>query len=117
MLRNPPPPSTKVLSDIVEAVRKAAEKELDKIEQGVISMTREGVALINRYLASEICLRQGHRQGVVMHFYVNQYKASLEDPEFQITDNDTGEKVLVAPVHEHKTAKQYSGKIVFRFCF
>lgn len=70
--------------------------------------------MINRYLAAEICLRQGHRQGVVMHFYVDQYKASLENPEYQITDKNTGEKVLVVAVHEHKTAKQYSGKIVLR---
>lgn len=55
-------------------------------------MTRDGIALINRYLASEICLRQGHRQGVVMHFYVDQYKASLENPEFQITDKYTGKR-------------------------
>lgn len=70
--------------------------------------------MINRYLAAEICLRQGHRQGVVMHFYVDQYKASLENPEYQIADKNTGEKVIVVPVHEHKTAKQYSGKIVLR---
>lgn len=41
-------------------------------------------------------------------------RASLENPEYQITDKNTGEKVLVVPVHEHKTAKKYSGKIVLR---
>lgn len=56
-----------------------------------------------------ICVRQGHRQSEVMHFYVDKYKSSLEKTDYQVVNQNYGEKVLIVPVQENKTAKQFPG--------
>ncbi|XP_062583351.1 uncharacterized protein LOC134245105 [Saccostrea cucullata] len=108
ILTAPPPLQPAQIAERVNILRATAVKEMDEIEK-VKALKMDNIALLNRYIAFEICLRQGHRPGVVMNWKIQTYISALEKP--QNNPVFRGEKMLV-PVHEHKTADKYLARIV-----
>jgi hypothetical protein len=76
-----------------------------------VERNRDLVAVFNRYITAEICLRQGHRQSAVQNWEVNSFVSARENENCNILKGV--HMWLVIPIHKHKTGLQVVARITF----
>ncbi|XP_048755469.2 uncharacterized protein LOC125666338 [Ostrea edulis] len=106
-----PPPTPERLHAVVDAIGKYAKTKMRELKSKKIKVNREIVAVFNRYIAAEVCLRHGQRQSVIQNWEIESYLNVLQLPECTII-TEKG-KWFVIPIHKHKTSMKFVARIIF----
>ena len=105
-------PTTSSIHSMLDMFHGDATEEMQNLIRSPRLLNRDLVAHMNRYIAAEICLGQGHRPSVVENWTVQRYTGARTNPQCNVDVN--GEECIVCPVPEQKTGKQNTVQLVLR---